>query len=266
MTPETLLHHDDHGTLWSDDGSAASAFADAAGAYQAALTVRALRIDRGEQPLGYKVGFTNRNIWSRYNVFAPIWGTVWNTTLTWCDGQGSLRISGTCQPRIEPECVIGLRSTPRPDASLDELFEAIDWVATGFEVVQSHRPDWKFSAPETIADNGLHARLLVGPRRPVTQLAHDATTLHAVLASATVALQCGDVPIDEGIGANVLDGPLLALHHFVRELHACPDAPDLKPGDLVTTGTWTDAWPVRPGERWSARFAPPLHDLSVRFE
>lgn len=266
MTPETLLHHIDHGTPWADDGSGASAFADAGTAYRAALAVRSLRLGRGEQPRGYKVGFTNRTIWPRYNVFAPIWGTVWHATLSWCDGDGALALAHTCQPRIEPECVFGLRTTPAPNASLDELFEAIDWVATGFEVVQSHRPDWKFSAPETMADNGLHARLLVGPRRPVTELAHDATTLHAVLASATVTLRRGDEAVDAGVGANVLDGPLLALHHFMRELRACPGAPDLRSGDLITTGTWTDAWPVLPGERWSAGFDSPLHDLSVRFE
>ncbi len=162
--------------------------------------------------------------------------------------------------------MFGLRATPAPNASLDELFDAIDWVATGFEVVQSHRPDWKFSAPETMADNGLHARLLVGPRRPVTRAG--ARRHHAACGAGQrhghAAMRRRAV--DEGVGANVLDGPLLALHHFVRELRACPGAPDLKPGDLITTGTWTDAWPVRPGERWSARFAPPLHDLSVRFE
>jgi 2-oxo-3-hexenedioate decarboxylase len=266
MTPETLLHHDDHGTLWADDLAGASAYADAHTAYEAALAVRALRLARGEQPLGYKVGFTNRNIWPRYNVFAPIWGTVWNTTHTACDGDGVLVIARTCQPRIEPECVFGLRAAPPPNTSLDELFEAIDWVATGFEVVQSHRPEWKFSAPETMADNGLHARLLVGPRRPVTELAHDAVTLHAVLAAATVSLHRGHELVDEGVGANVLDGPLLALHHFLRELRACPGAPELGAGDVITTGTWTDAWPVKVGERWSARFASPLSDLSVRFE
>ena len=35
-------------------------------------------------------------------------------------------------------------------------------------------------------------------------------------------------------------------------------APDLRPGDVVTTGTWTDAWPVTPGETWTAQFDAPL--------
>ena len=71
--------------------------------------------------------------------------------------------------------------------------------------------------------------------------------------------------IDEGTGANVLDGPLHALAHFLAALRDCPGAPDLLPGDVVTTGTWTDAWPVHRGEHWRAAFDPPLVPLAVRF-
>jgi len=266
MTPDQLLAHDDSGQPWP---VAAPAFADAAAAYRAALAARALRLARGERPVGFKIGFTNRTIWPRYQVFAPIWGTVWNTTVSYCEGDGLLRIGRTCQPRIEPECVFGLRAAPAAGADLAGLFDAIDWIAPGFEVVQSHRPDWTFAAPDTMADNGLHARLLVGPRRPVRDVAGDAASLQALLAGATVTLHCGDgppdTPVDRGRGANVLDDPLRALLHFVRELRDCPGAPDLRAGDLITTGTWTDAWPVRPGERWQAHFSAPLSALSVRF-
>lgn len=33
----------------------------------------------------------------------------------------------------------------------------------------------------------------------------------------------------------------------------------------ITTGTWTNAWPVAPGEVWTARFDAPLSPLEVRF-
>ncbi len=32
---------------------------------------------RGERPIGRKIGFTNRNIWAEYGVYAPIWGDVY---------------------------------------------------------------------------------------------------------------------------------------------------------------------------------------------
>ena len=260
MTPEQLLHHYDHASLWP-----AAPGLDVPGAYQSALAVRRLRMARGEQPRGYKVGFTNRTIWPRYNVDAPIWGTVWNTTLTFCEGEGQISLAGICQARLEPEAVFGMAATPPPDASLDQLLACVEWVAPGFEIVQSHQPDWKFTVADTVADGALHARLLVGARVPVAQVAPDTQAFAQRLAAARVTLRRGDLAVEQGAGANVLDGPLHALWYFLQELRGCPGAPDLQPGDVVTTGTWTDAWPVASGEQWTAAFDAPLSALTIRF-
>ncbi len=264
MTPDLLLQHLDRGTPWP-----AGCGLTVVDAYQRALGVRRLRIARGERPRGYKVGFTNRTIWARYGVSGPIWGTVWDTTLAFSDGGGDgeaeVSLAATCQPRIEPECVFGLRATPPAGATLDELLACVEWIAPGFEIVQSHMPDWKFGAADTVADSGLHARLLVGRKVAVDKLPADASLFDAQLAAARITLLKDGKEMDTGVGANVLDGPLHALAHFVAELRGCPGATDLQPGEVVTTGTWTDAWPVQPGERWQARFDAPLSALAVRF-
>lgn len=269
MTPQTLLQHLDSGQLWPSAPSDIPGF-DTAAAYRDALAVRRLRIARGEVPRGYKIGFTNRSIWPRYGVFAPIWGTVWDTTLTHCEDGATLSLDRTAQPRLEPEAVFGMAATPPPGASLDELFACIDWVAPGFEVVQSHLADWKFRATDTMADSGLHARLLVGRKLAVRSIAESAAQLDAKLAACSVSLRQmevgSDTVVDEGQGANVLDSPLRALHYFLIELRQCPGAPDLQPGDVITTGTWTDAWPVLPGQTWTARFSAPLGPLAVSFK
>jgi 2-oxo-3-hexenedioate decarboxylase len=260
MTPELLLRHTDEATPWPQ-GCGLSL----AEAYERALSVRELRIRRGEQPRGYKIGFTNRTLWERYGVYAPIWGTVWNTTLSFCEGEGELSLNGTCEPRIEPECVFGLRATPPARATLDQLLACIEWIAPGFEIVQSHMPGWKFSAADTVADGGLHARLLVGRRIAVANLPAEGDAFDAQLAADRITLTRDDEPIDVGVGANVLDGPLHALAHFLAALRDCPGATDLQAGDVVTTGTWTDAWPVHRGETWRADFGAPLAPLTVRF-
>ena len=264
MTPAELLAHYDNGQLWSPAPTGA-ATPDVAQAYQEALAVRHQRLDRGELPQGFKIGFTNRGIWQRYNVFAPIWGTVWNTTLVFCEGEGEVALQHVCQPRIEPETVFGMRARPKPDATLDDLFDAIEWMAPGFEIVQSHLPDWRFAAPDAIRDGALHARLLVGRRIAVREVAGDATELDAMLARTGVVLRREGREVERGKGCNVLDSPLRALHHFLAELRRCPHAPDLLPADVVTTGTWTDAWPVAVGQTWRADFDPPLTPLQVRF-
>jgi 2-oxo-3-hexenedioate decarboxylase len=263
MTPQALLRHVDTGEPWPADGGAD--LTDLPVAYRAALAVRALRIARGELPCGFKVGFTNRTIWPRYNVYAPIWGTMWNTTVSTCEGEGSLSLAHLCQPRIEPEAVFGFKAAPAADAGLDGLFEALDWVAPGFEIVQSHAPDWKFNAAQSVADGGLHGRLLVGRRLPVGNLARDAGELHGLLARARVRLHRNGSFVEEGAGSHVLDSPLRALLHFLAELRAGPGADEIAAGDIVTTGTWTDAWPVCAGEVWTARFDSALPALEVGF-
>lgn len=260
MSPQALLAHDDSGCLWGQGSGL-----DVAAAYQAALAVRHLREQRGEVPRGYKIGFTNRSIWPRYQVFAPIWGTVWDNTLQFCDGSATLDLGVACQPRLEPEAVFGLHATPPANATLEQLFDSLDWVAPGFEVVQSHLPDWKFSAGDTVADGGLHARLLVGRRMPVREVAGSANELEQQLTATHVSLRRDNQEVEQGQGANVLEGPLHALHYFLQELRQCPGAPDLQAGDVVTTGTWTDAWPVQPDQVWTAQFEAPLSRLEVAF-
>ncbi len=159
--------------------------------------------------------------------------------------------------------MFGIKATPALNATLDELFDSIAWVAPGFEVVQSHLADWKFEAADTVADSGLHARLVVGPRIPVSDLALDANALGDLLAKASVTLYRDQQAVEEGLGSNVLDSPLQALRYFLTALRTCPDAPDLQPGDVVTTGTWTDAWPLQPGERWRAHFSLPGFQLAI---
>ena len=146
------------------------------------------------------------------------------------------------------------------------IYKSLGWIAPGFEIVQSHMPDWKFEATDTIADGGLHWRLIVGEKSSVSSISKSANELHELLAEATATLYCDKHQIEVGVGTNVLDSPLNALAHFLKELRSCPGSTDIKPGDVVTTGTWTDAYAVKSGETWSISFSLPQASLTVHFE
>ena len=45
----------------------------------------------------------------------------------------------------------------------------VEWIAPGFEIVQSHFPDWKFAAADCTAAFGLHGALVVGTPVAVTE-------------------------------------------------------------------------------------------------
>ena len=81
-----------------------------------------------------------------------------------------------------------------------------------------------------------------------------------------VALRRGAEVIERGVGANVLGSPAHALAHLARVLADQPQMPPLAAGELVTTGTITDAWPVRAGETWSSDYgALAIPGLTIRF-
>lgn len=231
---------------------------DMAGAYQAVAALRRLRPGR---VVGRKIGFTNSSLWERYGVSAPMWGDITEHTLVeLSELDAGLKLAGLCEPRIEPEVALGLGRAPQAGMDEAELLSCVAWAAPAFEIVQSIYPGWNFAGPDTVAAGGLHGRLALGPR-----VSTDGGWAKA-LPDLTLNLRRGAAVVDTGVGSNVLGGPILALRHLVELLAVDPVNPPLQPGDVITTGTLTDAWPVSVGETWSADFeGVPLGSISVRF-
>ena len=224
--------------------------------YAVADEARRLRIARGERPLGYKIGFTNRGIWARYGVFGPVWGPVWDSTVERVDnGEASVSLTPFCAPRLEPEIMFGIARTPAVGAGLPELFDCIEWVAHGYEIVDTHFAGWRFAAADTVADFALHGRLFVGPRVPAARF--DRQRVAAELAAIRVVLACDGRDVEEGVADIVLDGPLHALRLWVDAMAVQPQRWPIVAGDIVTTGTITDAAPLAPGQRWQTRLSDP---------
>ena len=224
--------------------------------YQAAQALHEHRIAGGWRPVGRKIGFTNRNIWPRYGVYEPIWGTVYDRTLLRAvDNFARVPLAGLVNPRIEPEICFCLRASPERHA----LIDCIEWMAHSIEIVQCHLPAWKLTLPDSTANNGLHGRLIVGTP---TLLPADA---RSALARVEVELFRAGKLVDKGTGANVLGSPLAALEHLIGVL-AKRDAPPLAPREIITTGVMTDAHPVAAGERWRTQLSgAALTGLTLEF-
>lgn len=237
---------------------------DVGAAYAVALRVHAARVRAGRVPVGRKIGFTNSNIWAEYGVYAPIWGFMYDSTvMRWEGPSATCRIGALAEPRIEPEIVLHFRAAPPQTDDPAALLASIDWIAHGFEIVQSHYAGWKFRAADTIADGALHGRLVVGAPRRVDEAGAD---IGARLERFTLTLSCDGEVREHGVGANVLGGPLAAVAHLIGVLAQQPDAPPLRAGELVTTGTLTRALPIRAGETWSTKLEGiDLAGLSVTF-
>ena len=233
-------------------------------AYRVTAAVRQMRETRGEIPLGRKIGFTNRTIWDEYQIGAPMWGYIYDRTVHDLDDVGTtVSLAGLAEPRIEPEIIFGLAAAPEPGMDERALLGCVDWVAHGFELVQSIFPRWEFTLPDTVAAYGLHGMLLVGPRHSLAEHGDDWL---GNLSTFGIDLKRDGTVVDQGRASNVLGGPLSALRHLVEVLASDPVNPPLAAGEIVTTGTLTRAFPVAPGETWTTELTGvALDGIAIRF-
>ncbi len=143
------------------------------------------------------------------------------------------------------------------------LLGCIDWIAHGFEIVQSVYPNWILTGPESAAAFGLHGALFIGERHPV---AADRDRWEAQLRSFAIRLSNRGAPVAEGHASHVLGGPLSALRFLIAEIGRFPINAPLGAGEIITTGTLTDAQPIRPGDTWSTELEGiPIKGIELRF-
>jgi 2-oxo-3-hexenedioate decarboxylase len=219
-----------------------------------------MRHASGAVPVGRKIGFTNRTVWT----YAPMWGYVYNRTVYDLAEIGNrFSLMDLAEPRIEPEIVFRLAVAPTPAMDESTLLASIDWVAHGFEVVQSIFPRWQFSAPDAVAAFGLHGALLIGPRHSIAAHTKD---WGRTLSTFEIDLKRDGTVVDHGVATNVLDGPVSALHHLIDILARDQVNPPLAAGEIVTTGTLTRVLPVSAGETWTTELTGiGLDGICVRF-
>ena len=270
MTPDTsriadrLLRAYDEASQTQPITSSDPSF-DLDAAYDVLSEIASRRLARGWVIVGRKIGFTNRTIWERYGVSAPLWAHVWDRTFVDApDGRAEVSLDGLVQPRIELE--VAFRTNAPLEATDDPLdvLARVESMAPAFEIVQCHFPDWAFTLPDCTASFGLHGRLIVGPPLRVTD-DNRAEIAEALPRAEVSLLRDGDV-VDRGIGSNVLDGPAHALAHLTRVLARQRRFEPIGPDEIITTGTITDAWPVEAGQTWTPDYGTlGLSGLTVTF-
>ncbi len=236
-------------------------------AYIVAAELTSLRRARGEQPIGRKIGYTNRNIWPQYHVHQPIWGHVYRHTVQYASNNAArLSLTDMVAPRIEPEIAFKLRE-PLSSGETDpaSALQSIDWIARTFEIVDCHYADWEFRGPDSVIDFSHHAALIIGTPQEVRSI--DIEELVSTLRDCQVSLTKDGHLADTGVGANALGHPALALIHLAGVIASQPDADPLRPGEIITTGTLTAALPVQSGETWCTETQGlGLAPLTVQFD
>jgi 2-keto-4-pentenoate hydratase len=203
---------------------------DDAYAIQAAVT--ATRVGRGEQVVGWKLGYTSMAMRAQMGIDAPNFGPLTDAMIV---PGGACVSTALIQPRVEPE--IGLRfGTPlERDVAVEDVLAAVDEALACLEVVDSVFADYRFRIEDNTADGSSAAQVVVGPR-----IDSDA------LEQVAVALWHNDRHVADATGAAASGHPAAGVVWLVAQLAA--RGTRLEAGQIVITGGLTAAVPLQPGD------------------
>jgi 2-keto-4-pentenoate hydratase len=197
----------------------------------AMLELRRSRLAEGDRPLGWKVGFGSPAAFELLGTDRPLVGFLTDRTLL-PDGAAA-RVGDWATPMLEAEVAVRVGA----DAG-------IDGYAVAIELADLSPPPEEAEA--ILSGNIFHKAVLLGPfREPAAQLA-------ATLTRDGEAIGRTDTPTE-------LTGEYAQVVEVVRE--AAGD--ELKPGDVIITGSIFPPVEARPGDTFTAEVTP-LGSLSVR--
>ncbi|MCU0987115.1 MAG: fumarylacetoacetate hydrolase family protein [Acetobacteraceae bacterium] len=209
----------------------------------------------------------------------PLWG--WKIAATSTAGQRHIGVDGPLAGRLLAEMVhadgatlpfganrmrvaevefafrMGRSLPPRAAPyALEEVLEAVSVLHLAIEVPDSRYRDFaSVGAAQLIADNACAHQFVLGPEAPALWRGLDLAA-HRVTGRVTGRLT------REGIGANVLGDPRIALTWLANELSRVGET--LAAGQVVTTGTCLIPLEVSPGDAVTADYGA-LGRMGVRF-
>ena len=153
---------------------------------------------------------------------------------------------------------MGADMPPRAaDYSVDEVLANVSTLHPAIEIPDSRYEDFTIvGAPQLIADNACAHQFILGKAAPDLWRSIDLAA-HTVRGSLNRRLE------GEGIGANVLGDPRVALAWLVNELSRLGIT--LRAGQVVTTGTCLTPLPIAPFDRVTCDFGV-LGTVQVSFD
>lgn len=218
-------------------------------AYRVQARVVARRLERGERPVGLKVGLTSEAKMRQVGVREVILGRL-TDAMQISDG-GFVDLGRMIHPRVEPEVAFLLSRPLPPTSDPASVLACVAGVAAALEIIDSRYQGFRFDLGDVVADNASSAGFVLGPWHPV------GTDVGDIPIELALAGETGET----GSSAEILGHPLRALAEAGR-IAAVQGIP-MAAGDVVLSGAATAAIPLRDGAQVNARFGA-LGHLTLR--
>jgi 2-keto-4-pentenoate hydratase len=222
------------------------------------------RLEAVENPIvGYKAGLTNAKVQAQFGVASPVRGVLLAKMLL-ADGAEVAADFGA-RPLFEPDLIVVVKDAAIHKARTHlEVLRSLSLVIPFIEL-----PDLLVAEGEKLSASllvflNIGARLgVVGKGIPVQATPEFAAALAAM---RVVVSDRSGKNLASGTGAAILDHPLNAVLWLVQDLEK--SRIQLKPGDMLSLGSFTPPLTPRPGLTVTARYEglPGNPAVSVRFK
>lgn len=215
-----------------------------------------LRLGRGEEIVGRKIGLTNPAIQQQLGVDEPDYGALWRSSFHEARaGRAEIAAADFLQPRLEGEVAFRFgRPLVGGNVTAEDVLAATDACALAVEIVDSRIADWKIKLVDTIADNASYGGFVVGP--------WDAGLVRADMAALAMQARKNGELAAEGLGAAVLGHPANSAAWLVNKLSEF--GVGLAAGDVVISGAITRMLPAAAGDTFVFSLSS-QPDLTVAF-
>ncbi|MFC7703713.1 2-oxo-hept-4-ene-1,7-dioate hydratase [Plastorhodobacter daqingensis] len=219
----------------------------------------AQKLATGRRIIGWKIGLTSKVMQDALGIDTPDSGVLYDDMVF--DTGGIVAQGRFIQPRVEAEIAFVMRDALDGDVSRADVLAATDHVVPSLEILDTRiqRKDPATGQArvivDTVSDNAANAGLVLGTQRHAVA-AHDLRWIGAILR------RNGEV-VATGLGAAVLDDPVMGLVWLARRMHQYGQR--IEAGQVVLSGSFIAPIECPPGTRIEADFGP-FGDVSISFE
>ncbi len=163
----------------------------------------ALRLERGERIVGYKMGLTSEAKRKQMNLDAPCYGVL-TDRMAVADG-GAFSLAGKIHPKIEPEIAFRTARELRGPITREQALDAVSGVFAAMEILDSRYVGFKyFSLPDVVADNSSSAHFVVSNDESADPRKLD-------LANLQMTMSVNGKPVQSALSNAISGDPVLSL-------------------------------------------------------
>ncbi|HEX6000028.1 MAG TPA: fumarylacetoacetate hydrolase family protein [Hyphomicrobiaceae bacterium] len=216
------------------------------------LAQRRARIDAGEAPLGWKVGFGAPAMMQKLGISAPLVGYLMHGALIPSGGMASL--TGWAKPIAEPEIAVHIGRDLPGGGDRAEAAAAIAALGQAIELADADLP---FEDPEAILKGNIFQRHVILGEPDRSRAGGDTAGLLArVLRRDAEAARTDDPEAATGKIVDIVRHVADVLAAFGEQLSA---------GDIIIAGSVVPPLLIEPDETAVAYALDPMGQISVAF-